>query len=70
MNADLGWRADGIERALAVGGVPLERYLRPGFVSGYGVRRVNMGAGGSGIYFDQYEDDFEYEDKRRRARRR
>jgi hypothetical protein len=38
--ADLGWRADGIERARAAGGVELEVYRRPGFTGGRAVRRV------------------------------
>lgn len=37
--SDVGWRADGIERARAAGGVELELYRRPGFVGGWGVRR-------------------------------
>lgn len=37
--SDLGWRADGIERALANGGVELELYRRPGFTGGMAVRR-------------------------------
>ena len=39
----LGWRADGISRALAAGGIPLERYRRPGFERGIGVRPVRDG---------------------------
>jgi hypothetical protein len=38
--SDLGWRADGIERARAAGGVELEVYRRPGFTGGRAVRRV------------------------------
>lgn len=47
--SDLGWRADGIERALAAGGVELERYRRPGFTGGTAVRRSSVGYGGSGF---------------------
>lgn len=44
---DLGWRADGIRRALDAGGVELETYRRPGFTGGRAVRRSNEhGAGG------------------------
>lgn len=49
---DLGWRADGIERALAAGGVPLERYRRPGFEAGHGVRRSDAREGGAGVPVD------------------
>jgi hypothetical protein len=38
--SDLGWRADGIERARAAGGVELEVYRRPGFTGGRAVPRV------------------------------
>lgn len=37
--SDLGWRADGIARARAAGGVELEVYRRPGFTGGEAVRR-------------------------------
>lgn len=47
--ADLGWRADGIERAKACGGVELELYRRPGFTGGLAVRRSLIQEGGSGI---------------------
>lgn len=43
---DLGWRADGIERATACGGVALEVYRRPGFDRRLAVRRVDMRSGG------------------------
>jgi hypothetical protein len=33
--SDLGWRADGIARALAAGGIQLETYRRPGFAGVY-----------------------------------
>lgn len=45
--ADLGWKADGIERAAAAGGVALEVYTRPGFEAGKGVRRADMSSGGA-----------------------
>lgn len=38
--SDLGWRADGIAKAEAAGGVTLERYRRPGFTPRTGVRRM------------------------------
>lgn len=69
--SDLGWRADGIERALAAGGVELERYLRPGFVSGIGVRRSTAGGGGSsGVEVDVERFDPEPDEYARRKRRR
>lgn len=46
---DLGWRADGIERARAAGGVDLEVYRRPGFTGGVAVRRSSDGVGGCGV---------------------
>lgn len=47
--SDLGWAADGIERAVAAGGVELEKYRRPGYVAGVGVRRSQAGGGGGGM---------------------
>lgn len=47
--SDLGWRADGIERALAAGGIELEVYRRPGFTGGRALRRVPQGASGCGV---------------------
>lgn len=48
--SDLGWRAEGIARAEAAGGVTLERYLKPGFVREFGVRRLRGDlASGSGF---------------------
>jgi hypothetical protein len=38
--SDLGWRAEGIRRAKAAGGVELEVYRRPGFIASLGVRRL------------------------------
>jgi hypothetical protein len=57
--ADLGWRADGIERARAAGGVELEVYRRPGFTGGKAVRRSTEGGAGAGFAFDntEYIDD-------------
>lgn len=40
--SDLGWRADGIARAKAAGGIELETYRRPGFAGGTGVRRSKV----------------------------
>lgn len=45
---DLGWRADGIERAMAAGGVEFEVYQRPGYTGGRAVRRSNTHGAGSG----------------------
>lgn len=50
--SDLGWRAEGIERARTVGGVELELYRRPGFVAGVAVRRSQGDGGGSGVPLD------------------
>lgn len=53
---DLGWRADGIARAEAAGGLTLEQYRRPGFTGGCAVRVLSPYglAGGSG--FEVYAD--------------
>jgi hypothetical protein len=40
--SDLGWRADGIERAIACGGVPPDLYLRPGFTGTKAIRRADL----------------------------
>lgn len=47
----VGWRAEGIERARAAGGVDLDVYLRPGFsrVTAVRVTRCERGYIGSGI---------------------
>lgn len=50
---DLGWRADGIERAIAASGTPLETYRRPGFTAGKGIRRSEGGGPGSGSYIGE-----------------
>lgn len=49
---DLACRADGIERAVAAGGVELEKYRRPGFTGEVAVRRSETGGAGSGIPVD------------------
>lgn len=68
---DLGWRADGIERARAAGGVELELYRRPGFGGRLAVRRSQSEAGGAGVPIEggEYFDfDPAPEDFRRRRR--
>lgn len=66
--SDLGWRADGIDRALAAGGVPLEKYRRPGFTGQVGVRRSDTYGGGSG--FEVWSDPEWYdEDEQHKTRR-
>lgn len=62
--ADLGWAADGIERAIAVGGVPLDLYRRPGFTGGVAVRRSDFSEGGCGepVYDEPWDDEGEPED--------
>lgn len=62
---DLGWKADGIERALAAGGIPLETYRRPGFEAGKGVRRSEPGGAGCGFPIDTDPEPWEYEDHAR-----
>lgn len=54
--SDMGWRADGIARARAVGGVELERYRRPGFTGGMAVRVVAGTAGGEGFEIESDPD--------------
>ena len=63
--SDLGWRADGISRALAAGGVPLEVYRRPGFTGTTGVRRSDTYGGGCGFDID-YDPDPEHFDNGKR----
>jgi hypothetical protein len=58
--SDLGWRAEGIDRAKAAGGVELEVYRRPGFIGTTAVRRSDVGYGGSG--FSVEKDPEPYED--------
>ena len=60
--SDLGWRADGISRALAAGGVPLERYHRPGFARQVGVRRSDTYGGGYGFDAGGDPDPWDTED--------
>lgn len=67
---DLGWRADGIARALAAGGVELELYRRPGFTGGTGVRRSGISGSGQGFTVDLPEEDDPYCDSHPRDRRR
>lgn len=60
--SDLGWRADGIARAKAAGGIELELYRRPGFTGGKSVRRVDAGSGAGGGFShtdDPWDDDDE-----------
>lgn len=64
----MGWRAEGIERARAAGGVDLELYWRPGFTGGVAVRRSSV-AGGCGFHADDdrwEDDDVETEPRARR----
>jgi len=69
--SDLGWRADGIERARAAGGIELELYRRPGFIGGFAVRREQIGAGGAGTTFEVYEeDDWEYTATKKKRKKR
>lgn len=52
--SDLGWRADGMARARAAGGIDLDLYRRPGFTGGMAVRRAGE-LGGQG--FETWESD-------------
>lgn len=64
--SDIGWRADGIARAEATGGVVFERYRRPGFTGGPAVRVVPPTlAGGSGFEVWSDPEPDEYEDGQR-----
>lgn len=64
--SDLGWKADGIERAEAAGGVTLEVYRRPGFTGGQkAVRRYTSGGGSSGIEVYSDPESWEYEERSR-----
>lgn len=67
--SDLGWRADGIERARAAGGIELETYRRPGFVAGIGVRRSEAYAGGGGSWEPEREDPEPFDMRVKRRRR-
>lgn len=66
---DLGWRADGIDRALAAGGVPLEVYRRPGFTGGKAVRRSDTYGGGSGFPIESDPEPYHLDDRGRRGKR-
>lgn len=66
--SDLGWRADGIERSIAAGGVVLERYRRPGFMGGHAVRRSE--AGGLSVSGAVEFDPDPYQSEEGRAPRR
>jgi hypothetical protein len=59
--SDVGWRADGIARARAAGGVDLELYRRPGFTGGQAVRVCAGESAIAGYEYDGYSDPPEYE---------
>jgi hypothetical protein len=61
MSIDLGCTADGIERAIAAGGVVLERYHRPGFTGGPAVRVSGSSATAAALAGDELELDDEDE---------
>ena len=64
--SDVGWRADGIARAEALGGLVIERYCRPGFTGGPSVRVLAPSlAGGSGFEVWADPEPDEYEDRKR-----
>jgi len=65
--SDLGWRADGIERARSAGGIELEVYRRPGFAGGKAVRRASEGGSAFGFVTDGPAEDPWPEDSKRRA---
>ena len=69
--SDIGWRADGIAKAEAAGGVLLEKYRRPGFTNHTGVRALGPSlAGGSGFEVWSDPEPEEYgEDRARRVGR-
>lgn len=69
MSSDLGWRADGIERAEAAGGVTLDKYRKVGFVQGTGVRQRPSAGYYSGFAIDDPEL-WEYEEDERVRRNR
>lgn len=62
---DLGWRADGIDRARAAGGVDLELYRRPGFTGGLAVRRSSDGSGGAGVPIERDPEPWDDESEDR-----
>jgi hypothetical protein len=61
--SDLGWRADGIARARAAGGIELEVYRRPGFTGGIGVRRSKVDGDCYGIQTSYDPDPPDDEDE-------
>jgi hypothetical protein len=59
--SDISWRADGIAKAEAAGGVILEPYRRPGFTGGPAIRTLGPNlAGGSG--FEVWSDPDPWDD--------
>lgn len=63
--SDIGWRADGIARAKAAGGIELEVYRKPGFLAGIGVRRSEASAHAQGWETAADPDPEEWEDQRK-----
>lgn len=63
--SDLGWRADGIERAIAAGAVELEVYRRPGFTGGKAVRRTPTPGTYAGFEIHGDPEPYTDEDHRR-----
>lgn len=55
--SDLGWRADGIAKARAAGGVELEKYQRPGFMTEIAVRRTSEGGSAEGFESSHWPED-------------
>jgi hypothetical protein len=63
---DFGWRAEGIARARAIGGVDLEVYRRPGFTGDLAVRVLTRDLSTShGIWLDSEPPDEDGDDARR-----
>lgn len=56
MSSDLGWRADGIARAQAAGGLLLDVYRRPGFAGGTAVRVIGEQLAGGGGFDAEWTD--------------
>lgn len=65
--SDLGWRADGLARARAAGGLDAEKYLRPGFVGGSAVRWIRHTEGGEGFEVESDPEFALYDRKERNA---
>lgn len=63
--SDLGWRADGIARARAAGGIELEVYRRPGFAGGKAVRRASGGGYAQGFAVER-DPEPEYDEENNR----